>query len=196
MPTDDETLREFVRLDRKTSNAEYHTITADPLLAGLFKALNIVPDTDAGNVLSVTKADGTTVVFGVSTNGTPRLEMVNGANIVGFSDAYTTQKFTLIGATGAITCVTLTVSGAINALSASITNALVAASTNITGEAKSGTATLLSGAASVAAGISLGASTATTVGAAGGASALPAAPTGYLEFYIVGTKFKLPYYAA
>ena len=38
--------------------------------------------------------------------------------------------------------------------------------------------------------------TATTVGAAGGASALPANPTGYLKIDIGGTEYKVPYYAA
>ena len=37
--------------------------------------------------------------------------------------------------------------------------------------------------------------TATTVGAAGGASALPATPTGYLKIDIGGTNYKVPYYA-
>lgn len=37
--------------------------------------------------------------------------------------------------------------------------------------------------------------TATTVGAAGGAAALPATPTGYLLIVIAGTQYKLPYYA-
>jgi hypothetical protein len=37
--------------------------------------------------------------------------------------------------------------------------------------------------------------TATTVGAAGGASALPATPTGYLKIEIGGTTYKVPYYA-
>lgn len=37
--------------------------------------------------------------------------------------------------------------------------------------------------------------TATTVGAAGGASALPATPTGYLQVVIGGTTYKIPYYA-
>jgi hypothetical protein len=37
--------------------------------------------------------------------------------------------------------------------------------------------------------------TATTVGAAGGASALPATPTGYVKIRIEGTYYKLPYYA-
>ena len=39
------------------------------------------------------------------------------------------------------------------------------------------------------------ATTATTVGAAGGATALPATPTGYLSMSINGTTFKIPYYA-
>ena len=37
--------------------------------------------------------------------------------------------------------------------------------------------------------------TATTVGAAGAASALPANPTGYVVVMIAGTQFKMPYYA-
>lgn len=39
-------------------------------------------------------------------------------------------------------------------------------------------------------------STTTTVGAAGGASALPATPTGYIEVNINGTVYKVPYYAS
>jgi hypothetical protein len=39
------------------------------------------------------------------------------------------------------------------------------------------------------------ASTSTTVGAAGGASALPATPSGYVQMRIAGTNFKIPYYA-
>ena len=38
------------------------------------------------------------------------------------------------------------------------------------------------------------ASTATTVGAAGGASPLPATPSGYIQISINGTPYKLPYY--
>ena len=37
--------------------------------------------------------------------------------------------------------------------------------------------------------------TQTTVGAAGGASALPATPTGYLRVEISGTEFVIPFYA-
>ena len=36
----------------------------------------------------------------------------------------------------------------------------------------------------------------TTVGAAGGASALPATPSGYLLIQVNGTNFKVPYYAS
>jgi hypothetical protein len=43
--------------------------------------------------------------------------------------------------------------------------------------------------------LGLGSTTATTVGAPGGASALPATPTGYLIVNIAGTNFKIPYYA-
>lgn len=37
--------------------------------------------------------------------------------------------------------------------------------------------------------------TQTTVGAAGGASALPATPTGYLKFINGNTEYVIPYYA-
>lgn len=37
--------------------------------------------------------------------------------------------------------------------------------------------------------------TQTTVGAAGGASALPATPTGYLKFILEGNEYVIPYYA-
>lgn len=37
--------------------------------------------------------------------------------------------------------------------------------------------------------------TQTTVGAAGGATALPATPTGYLQFTLGNTVYVLPYYA-
>jgi hypothetical protein len=46
-----------------------------------------------------------------------------------------------------------------------------------------------------AAQIGLGSTTASTVGAAGGASALPATPTGYWIINVAGTNFKVPYYA-
>lgn len=47
----------------------------------------------------------------------------------------------------------------------------------------------------VASQIGLGATTATTVGAAGGASALPATPSGYWIINVAGTQMKVPYYA-
>jgi len=43
--------------------------------------------------------------------------------------------------------------------------------------------------------ICYGGTTATTVGAAGGASALPATPTGYIIVNVAGTQMKVPYYA-
>lgn len=43
--------------------------------------------------------------------------------------------------------------------------------------------------------ISYGGTTASTVGAAGGASALPATPTGYAIINVAGTQMKIPYYA-
>ena len=44
--------------------------------------------------------------------------------------------------------------------------------------------------------VSIGGTTATTVGAAGGASALPATPLGYLIGYVGTTQVKIPYYNA
>jgi hypothetical protein len=58
------------------------------------------------------------------------------------------------------------------------------------------TATLQAAAAAGAAGeVVLGNTTQSTVGAAGGASALPATPTGYLKFFLGSTQYVLPYYA-
>lgn len=44
--------------------------------------------------------------------------------------------------------------------------------------------------------VTLGGTTASTVGAAGGASALPATPLGYLNAYVGTTAVKIPYYTA
>ena len=44
--------------------------------------------------------------------------------------------------------------------------------------------------------VSFGNATQTTVGAAGGASALPATPTGYLRFFLGATEYVWPYYPA
>ncbi len=44
-------------------------------------------------------------------------------------------------------------------------------------------------------GLALNDTTQTTVGAAGGATALPATPTGYVPVTIDGTEYVLPYYA-
>lgn len=43
-------------------------------------------------------------------------------------------------------------------------------------------------------GLTFGGDTQTTVGAAGGASALPATPTGYFVITIAGTEVVVPYY--
>lgn len=43
--------------------------------------------------------------------------------------------------------------------------------------------------------VTFGNATQSTVGAAGGASALPATPTGYLRFYVGTTEYVIPYYA-
>lgn len=43
--------------------------------------------------------------------------------------------------------------------------------------------------------VAIAGNTQTTVGAAGGASALPATPTGYLRFFVGATEYVIPYYA-
>lgn len=48
----------------------------------------------------------------------------------------------------------------------------------------------------VAGQVSIGATVASTVGAAGGASALPATPLGYLIINVAGTAAKIPYYVS
>lgn len=58
-----------------------------------------------------------------------------------------------------------------------------------------GLATQRAAAASLTGEIAYGSTTATTVGAAGGASALPATPTGYIIVNIAGTDRKIPFYA-
>jgi hypothetical protein len=70
---------------------------------------------------------------------------------------------------------------------------IITASTRIT----SPTLTLTAVAPTVSANqVGYGATTSTTVGAAGGASALPITPTGYLIVNVAGTAFKIPYYAS
>lgn len=60
-----------------------------------------------------------------------------------------------------------------------------------------GSATIQSGAAAGSGSdLVLGNATQTTVGAAGGASAIPGSPTGYLLFYKGSTKYAIPYYAS
>lgn len=49
-------------------------------------------------------------------------------------------------------------------------------------------------AAADGANLSIGATTATTVGAAGGGSALPATPVGYIIIFVGATQMKIPYY--
>lgn len=59
-----------------------------------------------------------------------------------------------------------------------------------------GGAALTAAATTQAAGVvALGNATQSTVGAAGGASALPATPSGYLRFFLGGTEYVIPYYA-
>jgi len=58
------------------------------------------------------------------------------------------------------------------------------------------TSTLIFGVDSAGITKHIAANTATTVGAAGGASALPLTPTGYLKIQVAGTQYKVPYYAA
>jgi hypothetical protein len=63
------------------------------------------------------------------------------------------------------------------------------------GGVTTGLVTQRAAAASLTGEIAYGSTTATTVGAAGGASALPATPTGYIIINIAGTDRKVPFYA-
>lgn len=66
---------------------------------------------------------------------------------------------------------------------------------DFSGTVKTGNAITTAAAPTVAASqIGLGSTTATTVGAAGGASALPATPLGYMIINVAGTAAKIPYY--
>ncbi len=68
-------------------------------------------------------------------------------------------------------------------------------SVDATGKAAFQTVVLKAAAPTTAAGqVGLGATHATTVGAAGGATALPATPLGYLICNVEGTQVKIPYY--
>lgn len=72
-----------------------------------------------------------------------------------------------------------------------------AAAGTFSGAVDAGTNISVAGAATTqAAGVlSIGNTTQSTVGAAGGASALPATPTGYIKTFIGSTQFVIPYYA-
>ena len=99
---------------------------------------------------------------------------VSGADVMQFNPAEGGVKFSL-SATQATFTTPLAITGAL---------------TGVTSIAISGAAT------TQAAGVlSLGNTTQATVGAAGGASALPATPTGYLKTYIGATQYVIPYYA-
>jgi hypothetical protein len=63
------------------------------------------------------------------------------------------------------------------------------------GGVTTGLVTQRAAAASLTGEIAYGSTTTTTVGAAGGASALPATPTGYIIINIAGTDRKVPFYA-
>lgn len=57
------------------------------------------------------------------------------------------------------------------------------------------TATTISGTTVTLTGLAFNGTTQTTVGATGGATALPATPTGYIVFTIGTTEYVVPYYA-
>lgn len=92
-------------------------------------------------------------------------------------------------------------SGAVTAASAAITGSSLVSTGSISGVAITGTGTVsglrlrATGAATGVVGtVTIGNTHGTTVGAAGGASALPATPLGYLDVFIEGTAAKIPYY--
>lgn len=75
------------------------------------KVPSIYPNADGGQVLHVLKADGSTTVFNIGTSGTPQVTFPNDVQLVGYSDAYITQKWIIDGSTGDIKGVSHTASG-------------------------------------------------------------------------------------
>lgn len=98
-----------------------------------------------------------------------------------------------VSSAGAVTLTPVGASAAINLPGASFFSTVIILGTGLTSSADIGTA----GAAvnRGAGAVSFGNVSQTTVGAAGGASALPATPTGYLRFFFGTTEFCFPYYA-
>ena len=75
-------------------------------------ALNVVnvqlkPAADTGEVLLISKSGGT-AGFDFSTNGTTRLDAINGVQINGYSDGFSTITYRFLAATGALSGNTLT----------------------------------------------------------------------------------------
>lgn len=92
-------------------------------------------------------------------------------------------KFTTLAASGAATLQTVSATN-LTATNVTANNAVTAATATVTGAAPT-----------VSAGqLGIGSGTATTVGAAGAAAALPTAPVGYLIVNIGGVAQKIPYY--
>lgn len=93
--------------DAGTRNS-WDAVVVDPTDAAIYserrdsrrqRALLLKPIANAGEVLQIQKADGT-VMLDFSTNSTPRLELPNGANLLVYSDGFSTQTFAVVGASG------------------------------------------------------------------------------------------------
>ena len=150
--------------------------------------LTIVPQPGPNPTASVTDTltGGTKVANGPSY---PNVELADGSVLTGAGGGAIPALPLAIasGGTGAATAATLTVFGNATGGTAapSFTNAPSVNSVTLNAVAPT------AGAGQVA----IGATHQTTVGAAGGASALPATPTGYLIINVAGTAMVIPYYA-
>jgi len=146
-----------------------------------------------GNVtsMSIFNANQTTIsAFGAATNLTigGGTAANNTYNIVGKA---VTSSSTVNFGTGAVSTA---VTNTINIGTGNLTGTGISAINIGTGTISTGSSTVTIGSSSNTGTIRLNAPTATTVGAAGAASALPATPVGYVQISIQGTNYKIPYY--
>lgn len=185
---------------------------------GLAPATNgLVTGSATGDV--VIRAQGGAIRFSTDSGLTSSLVLAGAAGTSTFSAgvsvtgdfAVNTSKFTVAAASGnTVVAGTLNVTGTITGnLSGNVTGTiLTAAQANITSvgtltsltvsndiTTSGGSVTIGGGLHAAGVGeICLGNNTGTTVGAAGGASALPATPLGYWSINIAGTTVRIPYY--
>lgn len=85
---------------------------------GIYNPPRVQPLVDKTEAFHITKADGTTSIVDVSTSGTPQLAMVNGSDLLVWSDAFSTLVAKITGSTGQVQGVNFRATGAPTAVSA------------------------------------------------------------------------------